>query len=63
MLHFKWPGRLLWSFFVESSKWGVFMKRKLFGNMAVSLIVCTLGAIAGVAMMVLAGSTIKEGQK
>ena len=36
------------------------MKKRLFGNIAVSLIVCTLGAIAGIAMMALAGSAIKD---
>jgi hypothetical protein len=40
--------------------WGVLMKRRLFGNVAVSLIVCTLGAIAGIAMMALAGSAIRD---
>lgn len=36
------------------------MKKRLFGNIAVSLIVCTLGAIAGIAMMALAGSAMKD---
>jgi hypothetical protein len=39
------------------------MKRKLFGNIAVSLIVCTLGAIAGIAMMALAGNAIRDDRK
>ncbi len=36
------------------------MNKRLFGHIATSLIVCTLGAIAGVAMMVLAGSTLND---
>lgn len=36
------------------------MTKKLFGQVAASLIVCTIGAIAGVAMMVFAGSSTKE---
>ena len=39
------------------------MSKKLFGHVAASLIVCTLGAIAGIAMMVLAGSAIKDAEK
>ena len=36
------------------------MTKKLIGQAAASLIVCTLAAITGVAMMVLAGNAIKE---
>ncbi len=36
------------------------MSKKLIGHIATSLIVCTLGAIAGVALMVLAGSATEK---
>lgn len=36
------------------------MSKKLIGHVAASLIVCALGAIAGVAMMALAGSAMKD---
>ena len=56
-------GRIVSKRFIVSMReliWRTLMVKKLIGQVAVSVIVCTLAAIGGIAMMEFAGSKIKE---
>ena len=39
------------------------MKKKGLGELAVSAVICVVGAVTGLAMMVLAGKKMDEGEK